>query len=77
MNDDGSLGERNDVQCLSIEHKLGIKGSVTAVLQYGGGFGRSSNVCAFVHTGTPTTLETIAPPPSPQFGPLFARNRSR
>ncbi|EWS55560.1 MULTISPECIES: acyl-CoA dehydrogenase [unclassified Methylibium] len=32
---DGSLGERNDVHCVSIEHKLGIKASPTAVLQYG------------------------------------------
>ncbi len=29
------LGERNDVHCVSIEHKLGIKASPTAVLQYG------------------------------------------
>jgi 3-(methylthio)propanoyl-CoA dehydrogenase len=28
-------GKRNDVQCVSIEHKLGIKASPTAVLQYG------------------------------------------
>ena len=35
VNDDGSLGRRNDVQCLSIEKKLGIKASPTAVLQYG------------------------------------------
>jgi alkylation response protein AidB-like acyl-CoA dehydrogenase len=35
VNEDGSLGERNDVQCVSIEHKLGIKASPTAVLQYG------------------------------------------
>lgn len=35
VNDDGSLGERNDVQCVSIEHKLGIKASPTAVLQFG------------------------------------------
>ena len=35
VNDDGSLGTRNDVQCVSIEHKLGIKASPTAVLQYG------------------------------------------
>jgi alkylation response protein AidB-like acyl-CoA dehydrogenase len=34
-NEDGSLGERNDVHCVSIEHKLGIKASPTAVLQYG------------------------------------------
>ncbi|MBM4213128.1 MAG: acyl-CoA dehydrogenase [Gammaproteobacteria bacterium] len=34
-NDDGSLGERNDVQCISIEHKLGIHGSPTCVMAYG------------------------------------------
>ncbi|WP_285414784.1 acyl-CoA dehydrogenase [Variovorax sp. efr-133-TYG-130] len=32
---DGSLGARNDVHCVSIEHKMGIKASPTAVLQYG------------------------------------------
>ncbi|MDA8521515.1 acyl-CoA dehydrogenase [Acidovorax sp. NCPPB 4044] len=32
---DGSPGARNDVQCVSIEHKLGIKASPTAVLQFG------------------------------------------
>ena len=37
VNADGSLGARNDVQCVSIEHKLGIKASPTAVLQYGDG----------------------------------------
>jgi alkylation response protein AidB-like acyl-CoA dehydrogenase len=35
VNTDGSLGARNDVHCVSIEHKLGIKASPTAVLQYG------------------------------------------
>ena len=35
VNEDGSLGERNDVHCVSIEKKLGIKGSPTAVLSYG------------------------------------------
>jgi len=35
VNADGSLGERNDVHCISIEHKLGIKASPTAVLQFG------------------------------------------
>ncbi len=33
--EDGTLGERNDVHCVSIEHKLGIKASPTAVLQFG------------------------------------------
>jgi butyryl-CoA dehydrogenase len=32
---DGSPGERNDVHCVSLEHKLGIKASPTAVLQFG------------------------------------------
>ncbi|MDM0106551.1 acyl-CoA dehydrogenase [Variovorax sp. J22R24] len=32
---DGGLGSRNDVHCVSIEHKLGIKASPTAVLQFG------------------------------------------
>ena len=32
---DGTLGARNDVYCASIEHKLGIHASPTAVLQYG------------------------------------------
>src|SRR5450830_127417 len=35
VNKDGSLGARNDVQCVSIEHKMGIKASPTAVLQFG------------------------------------------
>ncbi len=32
---DGTLGARNDAWCVSIEHKLGIKASPTAVLQFG------------------------------------------
>ena len=35
VSEDGSLGKRNDVYCASIEHKLGIKASPTAVLLYG------------------------------------------
>ena len=35
VNADGTPGERNDVHCVSIEHKLGIKASPTAVLQFG------------------------------------------
>jgi alkylation response protein AidB-like acyl-CoA dehydrogenase len=35
VDENGVLGERNDVQCVSIEHKLGIKASPTAVLQFG------------------------------------------
>ncbi len=39
VDDDGSLGERNDVRCASIEHKLGIHASPTAVLAFGDGPG--------------------------------------
>ncbi|RBL83086.1 acyl-CoA dehydrogenase [Streptomyces cavourensis] len=35
VNEDGTLGARNDVTCVSIEHKLGIKASPTATLQFG------------------------------------------
>ena len=35
INADGSLGARNDVHCVSLEHKLGIHASPTAVLAYG------------------------------------------
>ncbi len=35
VNADGAVGARNDVHCVSIEHKLGIKASPTAVLQFG------------------------------------------
>ena len=35
LRSDGTPGERNDVHCVSIEHKMGIKASPTAVLQFG------------------------------------------
>ncbi|HEX4894390.1 MAG TPA: acyl-CoA dehydrogenase family protein, partial [Hyphomicrobiaceae bacterium] len=37
VNPDGSLGARNDVVCASLEHKLGIHASPTAVMKYGEG----------------------------------------
>ncbi|MEO8344442.1 MAG: acyl-CoA dehydrogenase [Betaproteobacteria bacterium] len=35
VNDDGTLGARNDVHCVSLEHKLGIHASPTAMMVYG------------------------------------------
>ena len=35
VNDDGTLGEPNDVKCGGIEHKMGIKASATATLNFG------------------------------------------
>ena len=37
VNADGSLGDRNDVFCSSLEHKLGIHGSPTCVMIFGDG----------------------------------------
>ncbi|MDP8222359.1 MAG: acyl-CoA dehydrogenase [Candidatus Lernaella stagnicola] len=37
VNDDGTLGDGNDVVCGSIEHKMGIKGSATCTLNFGEG----------------------------------------
>lgn len=39
VNDDGSLGERNSVVCGSIEHKMGIHGNSTCVMNYDGATG--------------------------------------
>ena len=37
VNDDGSLGERNEVHCTALEHKMGINGSATCALCGGDG----------------------------------------
>ncbi len=39
VGDDGSLGERNAVSCGSIEHKMGIHGNATCVMNYDGATG--------------------------------------
>lgn len=41
-------GQRNDVHCVSIEHKLGIKASPTAVLQYGDGITKPGGLAGAV-----------------------------
>lgn len=35
VNPDGSLGKRNDVSCIKLEHKMGIHGSPTCVMAFG------------------------------------------
>ncbi|MBU2032984.1 MAG: acyl-CoA dehydrogenase [Alphaproteobacteria bacterium] len=35
VNDDGTPGARNDLRCVSLEHKLGINASPTCVMSYG------------------------------------------
>ncbi|WP_294355743.1 acyl-CoA dehydrogenase C-terminal domain-containing protein [uncultured Sphingomonas sp.] len=39
VNDDGSLGEHNAISCGSIEHKMGIHGNATCVMNYDGATG--------------------------------------
>ena len=39
VNDDGSMGERNTVRCGSIEHKMGIHGNATCVMNFDGAKG--------------------------------------
>jgi 3-(methylthio)propanoyl-CoA dehydrogenase len=54
VNDDGSLGERNDVTCVSIEHKMGIKASPTCVLSYGEAGGAVGYLIGDENAGMPT-----------------------
>jgi len=35
VNDDGSLGERNDMACAGVEHKMGLHGNATSTLSFG------------------------------------------
>ncbi|MFC5346120.1 acyl-CoA dehydrogenase C-terminal domain-containing protein [Brevundimonas staleyi] len=39
VNEDGSLGERNALMCTGLEHKMGIHGNATCVMQYDGATG--------------------------------------
>ncbi len=48
---DGSNGARNDVQCVSIEHKLGIHASPTAVMLYGEKDGAIGYIVGEPHRG--------------------------
>jgi alkylation response protein AidB-like acyl-CoA dehydrogenase len=51
VNDDGSLGERNDLVCSSIEHKLGIHGSPTSVMSFGDNEGAIGYLVGEPHKG--------------------------
>ena len=52
VNEDGSLGARNDVTCVSIEHKMGIKASPTCVLSFGeNGEGAIGELVGELHSG--------------------------
>jgi alkylation response protein AidB-like acyl-CoA dehydrogenase len=49
VNEDGSLGEPNDVTCIDVEHKMGMKASATAVLNFG-----ENDSCRGILVGNPT-----------------------
>jgi len=51
VNADGSLGARNDAHCVSIEHKLGIHGSPTCVMQFGDNGGATGYVVGELNRG--------------------------
>lgn len=48
---DGALGTRNDVRCVSLEHKLGIHGSPTAVMSFGDNDGAVGYLVGEAHKG--------------------------
>lgn len=54
VSDDGSLGERNDINCVSLEHKLGIHASPTAVMAYGDEGGATGYLLGDLHSGINT-----------------------
>jgi len=51
VNDDGSLGERNDVYAVNLEHKLGIHASPTCVMAYGDKGGALGHLIGEEHDG--------------------------
>jgi alkylation response protein AidB-like acyl-CoA dehydrogenase len=51
VDDDGTIGERNDVNCVSIEHKMGIHASPTCVLSYGDDGGAIGELVGEEHQG--------------------------
>ena len=51
VNADGSLGRRNDVECISIEHKLGIHASPTCTMAYGTNGGAIGYLVGEPHDG--------------------------
>ena len=51
INEDGSRGARNDVRCISIEHKLGIHASPTCVMSFGEQQGALGFLLGPPHTG--------------------------
>ena len=43
--DDGTLGERNDIELVGLNHKMGYRGTVNTVLSFGAGWARWRSCC--------------------------------
>jgi len=48
VNADGSLGARNDLRCVGLEHKLGIHGSPTCAMSFGDNGGDSKGAAGWI-----------------------------
>lgn len=59
VNEDGSLGARNGVYCTRLEHKLGIRGSTTCELVFGGEVEARGWLIGGVHDGIRQMFEVI------------------
>lgn len=51
INDDGTLGARNDLHAVSLEHKLGMAASPTAVMAFGDNGGAAGTLVGGAHQG--------------------------
>jgi len=51
VDENGNIGDANDVQCVSLEHKLGIHGSPTAVMSFGDNGGATGYLVGNEHEG--------------------------
>jgi alkylation response protein AidB-like acyl-CoA dehydrogenase len=59
VNEDGSLGERNGIKCVSIEKKMGIKASATCVMELGGDIPCRGLLMGEVHDGIRQMFKVI------------------
>jgi len=59
VNEDGSLGVPNDVQCVGVEHKCGLHGSPTCVLNFGDNDDCIGYLCGEEHRGLPHMFQMM------------------
>ena len=64
VNDDGSLGARNDIVCTAVEHKLGIHASPTCVMQMGDAGGAKGWLIGAENEGLKTMFFMMNPRPA-------------